>query len=85
MDWDTMVKFVEIILIPMIGFLWKRIEKSESEMKDLKREMHEYEVRSAEKYATVESVLRLESKIDELKDLIIKGVLDGRNNRTQRS
>lgn len=85
MDWDNLIKLAEIVIVPLVGFLWKRIEKTENDLKELKRDIHGHEVLAAEKYATVESVLRLEAKIDELKDLIIKGVLEGRNDRTQRS
>lgn len=81
MEWNNLIKFAEIIFIPLIGFLWKRIEKSENDLKELKRDIHAHEVLAAEKYATVESVLRLEAKIDELKDLIIAEKMDGYRKR----
>ena len=46
-------------------------------MKSAREEMHLHEIHAAEKYATAASVLRLEAKIDELKDLILKGGVDG--------
>ncbi len=68
---------MEMIILPITGFLWKRIEKVENEIKSAREEMHLHEIHAAEKYATAASVLRLEAKIDELKDLILKGGVDG--------
>lgn len=78
MDWDNLIKLAEIVIVPLIGFLWKRIEKSENDLKELKHEMHDHEVRAAEKYATIAYVQRIEVKFDELKNLILSLSVGGK-------
>jgi len=64
MDW---LQFLEIICVP--AFVWLIYDLS-----GVKKDLSDFKLKVAEEaknYATNEAILRMESKIDDLRDLII--------------
>lgn len=64
MDW---LQFLQAICIPAFGWLVYKIGCVERDMASFKLKVAE----DAKNYATNEVILRMESKIDDLRDLII--------------
>ena len=64
MEW---FQFLQVVCVPAFGWLFYRYN-------ELKNELHRFQIEVAKGYATQESIRRLETKIDDLRDLIIKGV-----------
>lgn len=81
MEWDVFFKIVEAVFIPAAVFLYKEIQSNRREINDQKTELLDFKVCVAQTYATGASLVRLESKIDELKDLIIAEKMDGYRKR----
>lgn len=65
MDWETLIKIVEVVIIPVTAFLIREIQRCRTELS-------EYKVFVAQNYATGAHLTRLEIKIDELKDLLMR-------------
>lgn len=76
MDWDTLIKLVEIVILPLIAFLWREIQAVRGDLDGLEREFRDHKVHVAQTYATASALLRLEGKIDELKDLLLRGRIE---------
>lgn len=74
MEWADFFKLLEIVFIPVAVFLFHEVQACRKDMSDFK-------VHVAMTYATGTSLVRLESKIDELKDLIISEKIDGYRKR----
>lgn len=70
MDWDNLFKIVEVVIIPVTAFLIREIQ-------GCRRDLAEYKVYVAQNYASGAHLLRLEVKIDELKDLFIRYGIGG--------
>lgn len=81
MEWDVFFKIVEAVFIPGAIFLYKEIQSNRREINEQKTELLDFKVCVAQTYATGASLVRLESKIDELKDLIISEKIDGYRKR----
>lgn len=64
MDW---LQFLQAICIPAFAWLVYKVGHVERDMADFKLKVAE----EAKNYATNEAILRMESKIDDLRDLII--------------
>ncbi|MBQ7632877.1 MAG: hypothetical protein IJS88_02025 [Alphaproteobacteria bacterium] len=64
MDW---LQFLQIICVPAFGWLFFKLGEIRKELEDFKVEV----AKEAKNYATNEAILRVESKIDGLRDLII--------------
>lgn len=64
MDW---LQFLQVICLPAFGYLIYKIGHVEHDVAEFKLKVAE----DAKNYATNEAILRMESKIDDLRDLII--------------
>ena len=64
MSFDVVMQIVGILVIPLIGFLYKESAGTKKELADYKKEV-------AEKYAPREELIRIEDKIDNLSQLIM--------------
>ena len=64
MSFDTVMQIIGILVIPLIGFLYK-------ESADTKKELAEYKKEVAEKYAPRDEIKRIEDKLDNLYQLIL--------------
>jgi hypothetical protein len=65
MDWDVIMKVVEVVIIPITAFLIREIQKAQ-------KDLVEFKLHVAQNYATSAHLMRLEVKIDELKDLLMR-------------
>ena len=65
MEW---MQFIEVILIPAFVWLVYRVGMFEKELSDFKLKVAE----AAKDYATNDAILRMENKIDDLRNLIIE-------------
>ena len=63
MDWDTLIKLVEIVILPLIAFLWREIQAVRGGLDRLEREFRDHKVHVAQTYATASALLRLEGKM----------------------
>jgi hypothetical protein len=64
MDW---VQIIQVFCIPAFGYLFYAVGCVRKDLEDFKVEV----AKEAKNYATNEAILRVESKIDGLRDLII--------------
>lgn len=71
MEW---IQFIEIILIPAFLGLAYKVGNLEKELSDFKLKVAE----DAKDYATNDAILRMESKIDDLRNLIIEEFKSGK-------
>lgn len=62
MDW---IQFLQIICIPAFGWIFHKVG-------DLQNKLNAFKVEVAKEYATKEQFVRLEEKIDDLRNLLIK-------------
>lgn len=72
MDW---VQIIQVFLVPAFGYLIYLYSRISNEISELERDMSEFKLKVAEEaknYATNESILRMENKIDDLRNLIIE-------------
>ena len=60
MDW---IKFLEMICLPIFGWFFYKLG-------DLRRELNDFKVQVAKEYATQVNITRLETKIDNLHQLL---------------
>lgn len=65
MDW---LQFIQIICIPAFGWLFYEVGRIRRDLADFKIEV----AKEAKNYATNDAIIRVESKIDELRNLIIE-------------
>lgn len=71
MDW---VQIIQVFLIPAFGYLIYLYSRISTEIAEFEKDMSEFKLKVAEEaknYATNEAILRVENKIDNLRDLII--------------
>ena len=61
MDW---LQFLQIICVPIVGYAFYQLGT-------LKRDLSEFEVKVAEQYSTKVDIRRIESKIDDVHNLLI--------------
>lgn len=72
MDW---VQIIQVFLVPAFGYLIYLYSRISNEISVLERDMAEFKLKVAEEaknYATNEAILRMENKIDDLRNLIIE-------------
>jgi uncharacterized protein YqgQ len=72
MDW---VQIIQVFLVPAFGYLIYLYSRISNEIAVLERDMAEFKLKVAEEaknYATNEAILRMENKIDDLRNLIIE-------------
>lgn len=65
MDW---VQIIQVFCIPAFGYLFYAVGCVRKDLEDFKVEV----AKEAKNYATNEAILRMESKIDDLRTLIIE-------------
>ena len=65
MEWDYLFRFIEIVIVPATAFLIREVQSC-------RRDLGEYKVYVAQNYASGAHLLRMEVKIDELKDLLVR-------------
>lgn len=67
MDW---IQFLQIICVPAFGWFFYKLGEQRKEIKTLERDLNEFKVVVAKEYATQVNINRLETKIDELHQLL---------------
>ena len=67
MDW---IQFLQIICVPAFGWFFYKLGEQRKEIKNLERDLNEFKVAVAKEYATQVNINRLETKIDELHQLL---------------
>lgn len=65
MDWNDIFRLIEVVIIPVTAFFIREIQNCRKDLSD-------YKVYVAQNYAPGSHLLRLEVKIDELKDLMLR-------------
>lgn len=71
MDW---VQIIQMFLLPAFGYLIYLYSRINDEIASLEKDMSDFKLKVAEEaknYATNEAILRMENKIDDLRNLII--------------
>ena len=71
MDW---VQIIQVFLVPAFGYLIYLYSRISNEISEFEKDMSEFKLKVAEEaknYATNEAILRMENKIDDLRNLII--------------
>lgn len=72
MDW---VQIIQVFLVPAFGYLIYLYSHISDDIAELEKDMADFKLKVAEEaknYATNEAILRMENKIDDLRDLIIE-------------
>jgi hypothetical protein len=72
MDW---VQIIQVFLVPAFGYLIYLYSHISGDIAELEKDMADFKLKVAEEaknYATNEAILRMENKIDDLRDLIIE-------------
>lgn len=64
MDW---LQFLQIICVPAFGWLFFRIS-------DMQKEINNFKVQVAKEYATQQAIDRIESKLDDIRNLVIEEI-----------
>lgn len=64
MSFDTIMQIIGVLVIPIIGFLYKETSTTKKELSDFKTKV-------AEEYAPRDEIKRIEDKIDNLYQLIL--------------
>ena len=64
MSFDTIMQIIGVLVIPIIGFLYKETSSTKKELADFKTKV-------AEEYAPRDEIKRIEDKIDNLYQLIL--------------
>lgn len=67
MDW---IQFLQIICMPAFGWFFYKLGEQRREIKSVERDLNEFKVAVAKEYATQTNIARLETKIDELREMI---------------
>ena len=67
MDW---IQFLQIICVPAFGWFFYKLGEQRREIKSVERDLNEFKVAVAKEYATQTHIARLETKIDDLRELI---------------
>lgn len=64
MNFDTILQIISVLVIPIVGFLYKETSQTKKELADLRTKV-------AEEYAPRDEIKRIEDKIDNLYQLIL--------------
>lgn len=71
MDW---LQFLQIICIPAFGWLLYKVGETRKDLNDFKVEVARDALAQAQKYALKEDISRIESKLDDLRNLVIEEI-----------
>ena len=71
MDW---LQFLQIICVPAFGWLFYKIGEMRKDLNDFKVEVARDALAQAQKYALKEDISRIESKLDDLRNLVIEEI-----------
>lgn len=71
MDW---LQFLQIICVPAFGWLFYKIGEMRKDLNDFKVEVARDAFAQAQKYALKEDISRIESKLDDLRNLVIEEI-----------
>lgn len=72
MDW---VQIIQVFLIPAFGYMIYLYNRISNEISEIEKDISEFKLKVAEEaknYATNETILRMENKIDDLRSLFIE-------------
>ena len=72
MDWT---EIIQVFLLPAFGYLIFLYNRISNEIAGIEKDISDFKLKVAEEakdYATNEAILRMENKIDDLRDLIIE-------------
>ena len=72
MDW---IQVIQVFLVPAFGYLIYLYSRIRDEISELEKDVSEFKLKVAQEaknYATNEAILRMENKIDDLRNLIIE-------------
>lgn len=72
MDW---VQIIQVFLVPAFGYLIYLYSRISNKISELEKDMSDFKLKVAEEaknYATNETILRMENKIDDLRSLFIE-------------
>lgn len=72
MDW---VQIIQVFLLPAFGYLIYLYSRISNKISELEKDMSDFKLKVAQEaknYATNEAILRMENKIDDLRNLIIE-------------
>lgn len=64
MDW---LQFLQIICVPAFGWLFFKVG-------DVQKELNNFKVQVAKEYATQKAIDRIESKLDDIRNLVIEEI-----------
>lgn len=64
MSFDTIMQIIGVLVIPILGFLYK-------ESSSTKKELADFKTKVAEEYAPRDEIKRIEDKLDNLYQLIL--------------
>ncbi len=64
MDW---LQFLQIICVPAFGWLFFKVG-------DVQKELNNFKVQVAKEYATQKAIDRIESKLDDIRSLVIEEI-----------
>ena len=67
MDW---IQFLQIICVPAFDWFFYKLGEQRREIKNVEKDLNEFKLAVAKEYATQNHITRLETKIDELRELI---------------
>ena len=67
MDW---IQFLQIICVPAFNWFFYKLGEQRSEIKSVEIDLNEFKVAVAKEYATQTHIARLETKIDDLREMI---------------
>ena len=71
MDW---LQFLQIICVPAFGWLFYKIGEMRKDLNDFKVEVARDALAQAQKYALKEDISRIESKLDDIRNLVIEEI-----------
>lgn len=64
MNFDTIMQIIGVLVIPLVGFLYKETAQT-------KRDLSDFKTKVAEEYAPRDEIKRIEDKLDNLYQLIL--------------
>lgn len=64
MSFEGIMQIIGVLVIPIIGFLYKEAAATKKDLADYKKEV-------AEKYAPRDEIIRIEDKIDNLTSIVM--------------
>lgn len=83
MDW---IQFLQIICVPAFGWFFYKLGEQRREIKSIERDLNEFKIAVAKEYATQTHIARLETKIDDLREMIwevYNGTITAKRNKKQ--